>query len=288
TLDWVLGFQDLVESNRSYGAVTLGEEHPDSISTEANVDALAAAWGMAQALKDFEAGHPYRRAAEGILRWLGKSWTGDRFLVSARKPGGVPLEFEEWLDSQTWTVLALEATGALDPPRHRQALLSLADREVQVHYEGRWLRGFGKVSDPKVESFWSEGVAGYVLAARALGLPEEPYLESLDAARKPDGSLPYTIGPRGEGPAWWKIDLRLEGVDGTVWASWADAEVNFNPFRTGGFGSATADAGRRSGARAQLRAERSESFLRSLEAERGRLRGLEKRVEDLLRELRGE
>ena len=79
-----------------------------------------------------------------------------------------------------------------------------------------------------------------MLAARAIGRPEEPYLGSLAIARNPDGSLYHIIGTR---PGHWRFDLHAEAIDGTVWATWADREVNFNPFQVASFGSPLPPAG---------------------------------------------
>ncbi|MBI4582613.1 MAG: hypothetical protein HY717_01075, partial [Planctomycetes bacterium] len=234
TLDWVLSFQE------PGGAVTLGKVplYPKSISTEANADALAAAWGFAV----LDAGNPeaqhYRQAARKIAEWLAeRMWMPERFLFGTgwSRDQGKPVLEEEWLDSQTWTLLALEAARAChpyDPARHN-GLAGLQEKVVNYDHDGRKLQGFSRVSFwPK--SFWSEGTAGYVLAARRAGMPVEPFWRSLLLLQAADGSLLHAVG---DVPAdWppqhrWKLDLRAPAIDATVWAAWASPEVDFNPFQ---------------------------------------------------------
>jgi hypothetical protein len=236
TMDWVLRFQDLESGHGSRGAVRMGEvPYPDQISTEHNADALAAAWGLAAALPAAEA-RPYRDAAAAIATWLlNRVWLEEqqRFATESKFPAGAPGDGPERLDSQTWTILALAATTE----RHgadlgrRNALLALREHVTLVPHQGRRLVGFAKVTlGPP--AFWAEGVAGYVLAARRLGLPTAEFTASLAAVRRPDGSLPYLLGA--EEHSEWEFHLPVAAIDGTVWSTWAESEIDFNPFRIGG------------------------------------------------------
>jgi hypothetical protein len=235
TLDWVLSHQDLGEGEPTYGAVNLGDvQHDQGISTEANADALAAAWGYATIAAegpDAETGH-YRDAARRIADFLARRmWLADGKCFATGwiiKEGQARLE-DERLDSQTWTLLALHATRdshAYDPLA-LSGLDFIEGRVTSVPWNGRVLRGFGKVTIA-VDAFWPEGVAGYVLAARRAGKPERFFAE-LDAARFPDGTLPHIIGALPSSD--WKLDFQHRAVDGTIWAAWAHPEVDFNPFQ---------------------------------------------------------
>ena len=74
-------------------------------------------------------------------------------------------------------------------------------------------------------------MAGYILAARLAGMAEaERFWRSLVDARNADGTFYHVIGTDA---SRWDFDLRARAIDGTVWAIWADPEVDFNPFRTG-------------------------------------------------------
>src|SRR5437867_5613852 len=162
TLDWVLSFQDLDPAHESFGAITLGEvSYPNAISTEASADALAAAWGFWVASGKKENHQRYAEAARQIGRWLRKSqWLGDHFGSGSSRPNG-PVEMRnEWLDSQTWTLLALEGAREADgsDPRRYNGLPWLDEKLTHVPYKGSVLHGFAKVSAGP-DAFWPEGVA---------------------------------------------------------------------------------------------------------------------------------
>ncbi len=234
TMDWVLSCQIVDGDNPHRHAVTL---HPapaeEIISTEANVDALAAAWGMAQAPNGARR-REYREAAENIVGWLTETMWLDENTPKCFATGtenGQPKLQNEWLDSQTWTILALAATGGVQgvAPAQRDGLPVLDDRVTEVPFAGRTLRGFSKMTRGP-SAFWPEGVAGYVLAARRVDkfAAAATFWSDLKAIRGADGTLPHIIGTvRGED---WSYDHRVKAVDGTVWTAWA--AVNFNPFLT--------------------------------------------------------
>ena len=234
TLRWLLSFQDVEEGNGSFGAVTLGVvPYPKAISTEANADFIAAAAAYAAWTPSEEEKATYiqaaRRAADFMVR---KLWIGKRFATGSEVPGGEPVSGDEWLDSQTWTYLALRASRSChghDPKACEAGLTAMEDRMARVPWRGKTLVGFGKVTLGD-DAFWAEGTAGYVLAARGAGKrKDEPrILASLEAARLEDGALPHIIG---KAPSRdWRFDLRHAAVDGTVWAAWADPVVDFDPF----------------------------------------------------------
>jgi hypothetical protein len=285
----VLSYQDTREGEPTAGAVSLGQvDHPLAISTEANADALAAAWGyavIAGGNEDAARASRYGDAARRIADFLtGKMWLPERKCFATgwnfkEKRGFLE---SEWLDSQTWTLLSLAATrgGHGHDPRSFDGLGLLDDHVTSVEWNGRMLRGFGKVT-LAVDAFWSEGVAGYVLAARATGRPERFFAE-LEAARSADGSEMHIIGAR---PAEWPLDLRYPAVDGTLWAAWADPAVDFNPFRPGPTAAARASAGEGPGARsveaerrAVERLERTKRALEKLDAVETMLRGVKEEL----------
>jgi hypothetical protein len=138
----------------------------------------------------------------------------------------------EWLDSQTWSLLALDATSGLhgrDPAAYSGLqTLEAENRVTQVPFRGQMIRGFAKVTIGP-DAFWSEGVAGHVLASRVVGRPDR-FLGDLLTARNQNGTLFHIIGS--QGATSWQFDLRVPAIDGTVWTAWAMPEVNFNPFRT--------------------------------------------------------
>jgi hypothetical protein len=288
TLDWVLSFQDTNSGSDSFGAITMGEGQPLDISTEANADALAAAWGFAEALGG-EKDQKYREAARRIAGWLARCWKEDRFAVAFTRHRGalVPVLWPEWLDSQTWTLLSLDATreGAhsLDP-RDYNGLRFLSDYEVEVPYRGKTLRGFAKLT-PGAPAFWSEGVAGYVLAARVVGMPEERFLEGLEAAREPDGTLLHIIGIEKSND--WREHLPVKAIDGTLWATWADPRVNFNPFRVGGFGAPRPSVRALEPAEVKRRLEEVRRRIDELEEQRERAREVKEKLRELRRGFRG-
>jgi hypothetical protein len=141
---------------------------------------------------------------------------------------------EEWLDSQTWTVLALDATGGAHPyePRDYSGLESLEreNKVTAVEFDGNVLHGFSKMTGGP-NAFWPEGVAGHVLAARIVGRPGR-FLTDLLAARRRDGTQLHIIGIQESDD--WKHDLRVRAIDGTVWTAWAEPGLDFNPYRAVG------------------------------------------------------
>ncbi len=245
TLDWVLSFQiGRDETRDSYGAIKLSQKDLLSISTEANADALAAAWGFAKTLGREEGSQEFQEAARKIAQFLTtKVWRKGEgqfevsFTLEDLDSGALKIfSNREKLDSQTWTILSLAATReahSFEPRDYNGLFWISGEHTVEVPYREKTLRGFAKLTGG-APAFWPEGVAGYVLAARLVGMPEEPYLESLEAAREFDGTLLHIIGTRNSGD--WKENTPFKAVDGTVWATWADPALNFNPFRTGSFG----------------------------------------------------
>ncbi len=174
-------------------------------STEHGADSVAFLAALAHVTSEAR----YRNAAVRVARWLNREmWNAKE---KCYYPGydnaaeGTISTFPERLDSQTWTILAFDAAISLPGwPRNagaqpRNGLPWIDKFQCAVTYEGTSLCGFGKITqgDQATPSIWSEGTAGYVLAARRVKHKETDIVElvdSLQSLRQPDGSVLYSVG----------------------------------------------------------------------------------------------
>ncbi len=205
--DFILQFQ--VSGGKADGVVTGGlDEHGKLFpwsSTEHNADAIA----FLAAIAEVTGENAYREAAVRITQWLNREMWDVK--LRGYLPGyentakAIRSSFPERLDSQTWTILGqLAAARTPGWPENVSALmhngLPWIDQYLRtVQYEGKTLRGFGKISLGKraTDSFWSEGTAGWVLAARRVKHAEslQPEIEgSLVCLQRPNGALPCSVG----------------------------------------------------------------------------------------------
>jgi hypothetical protein len=176
-------------------------------STEHNADCVAFLLGLAEAT-DANA-EDYRGAAVKVAKWLDREvWDAN---VGCYYPGYsnnedcIISDFPERLDSQTWTLLALQSMArcASNDPNITGLVhngLPWIDQYLcQVNQEDCNLVGFAKVTlgDRATDSFWAEGTAGYILAADAaghVGTNTDLMLSSLGCLQYPCGSIPYSVG----------------------------------------------------------------------------------------------
>ena len=173
-------------------------------STEHNADSVAFLAALAEATGQ----ERYCNAAIKAAKWLDQEmWDAD---VGCYRPGysdnKTPTlsEFPERLDSQTWTILALHAAtqtkcGTKIADLIHSGLGWIDQHLCTVSYKGKDLIGFSKITleDRATPSFWSEGTAGYTLAARLIGHNKKNTkltLGSLRSLQRPDGSVPYSVG----------------------------------------------------------------------------------------------
>jgi hypothetical protein len=173
-------------------------------STEHNADAVALLAALAEATGQ----ERYCSAAIKIAEWLHREmWDTE---AGYYHPGYSDNEkliissFPERLDSQTWTILALHAAAKTDCDIQTADVihngLGWIDKYLgTMDCNSRKLVGFGKITmgDDVNPSFWSEGTAGYILAARLIGHNKkniELSSASLRALQRPNGSVPYAIG----------------------------------------------------------------------------------------------
>ncbi len=174
-------------------------------STEHNADAIAFLLGLAKATNVAD----YRLAAIKIAEWLDREmWDpnlschnvgyrdNNTFAVS---------DFPELLDSQTWTLLALQVLANCDgnDPNIADLIhngLPWIDQYLcEVNHEDCNLVGFAKVTlgERATDSFWAEGTAGYILAADAAchnNTNKALMQNSLRYLQDPNGSIPYSVG----------------------------------------------------------------------------------------------
>jgi hypothetical protein len=174
------------------------------ISTEHNADAVAFLAALADASNKDE----YREAAVRIADWLDQQmWDNQAgcYHVGADNNTGELSSFPERLDSQTWTFLAqvaaAETTGWPTEVlgRARNGLSWIDQYQRECTYHDKKVVGFPKVThgDRATPSFWSEGTAGYILAARRAS-HSNPQLnalvDSLRRLQRADGAIPYSVG----------------------------------------------------------------------------------------------
>jgi hypothetical protein len=207
--EFILALQS--NKGRTKGSVPGGyDKHKNKFtwtSTEHNVDSVA----FLVALAEKTGKQKYREASKSIIEWLNKEmWNNKDYYYH---PGYEDNDsndpekshFPELLDSQTWTILALLSTAdRLDEPVKITGFLHnglpwIDHFQCPVHFGNKLLHGFQKVTngDYATPSFWPEGTAGYVLAARYMehNNPDlEIMLASLQSLQQPDGSLPYSVG----------------------------------------------------------------------------------------------
>jgi len=199
-------------------------------STEHNADCV----GFLAALAHFTGDETYRRAAVEIVEWLdremwnavgGHYYPGYKDNLAATKS-----DFPELLDSQTWTILAVFAAEKWGGPAGEtmQLLhngLPWIDRHSSdVFWRGKMLRGHSKVTigPAATRSLWTEGTAGYLLAASRIRHenPLRPMMaESLRCLQREDGSVPYSVGN-----SWPDVPNQFQRYDSVI----ADFEAHPN------------------------------------------------------------
>ncbi|MDD5063752.1 MAG: hypothetical protein PHQ35_03195 [Phycisphaerae bacterium] len=172
-------------------------------STEHNADAVAFLISLAE-VTDVNAEN-YRDAAVRVADWLEREmWDpslGCYYTGYADYNLCTISDFPERLDSQTWTLLALQVLAAYDDnePNMYNGLPWIDQNTCHVNYNDCNLSGFAKVTLGlrATESFWVEGTAGYILAAGASCHSKENQNQmtgSLDCLQDTNGAVPYSVG----------------------------------------------------------------------------------------------
>jgi hypothetical protein len=205
--DFILGLQ--TSGGAGDGSIAGGYDESGKpftwTSTEHNADSMAFLAAMARTTGQ----QRFRDAAIRITRWLDREMWDPA--AGCYNPGyadnatGKVSQFPERLDSQTWVILALDSAKAIiGQPKEISRLmhngLPWIDRYCCRTTDGsEQLVGFAKITlgDRATPSFWSEGTAGYCLAARRADY-QKPWLaespKSLRRVQRTDGSLPHSIG----------------------------------------------------------------------------------------------
>jgi hypothetical protein len=209
------------------GPAFLGGFDPDTgellqwISTEHNSDMLAFLRGLqaARATPLHPAGD-WGALADELESWMQEPLAEGGLWDEAKSHFAVGYEeidpprvsgFNEVLDSQTWTVLAFDASGRVTrrPIRRDRIGLRWLDERWRVSVEcgGEERSGFSKRTfepgdpDSPVVSFWNEGMGGYALAR--LYAPRFPrigrwlgrkVIRDLRCFQRDDGGVPYSVG----------------------------------------------------------------------------------------------
>jgi len=172
-------------------------------STEHNADAVAFLISLSQ-VTDTNA-EDYRDAAVEVADWLDREmWDpnlGCYYTGYADYNDCSISDFPERLDSQTWTLLALQVLAAYDAnePNIHNGSPWIDQNTCHVNYNDCNLSGFAKVTLGlrATESFWAEGTAGYILAAGAACHSKEnqdQMFGSLLCLQDSNGSIPYSVG----------------------------------------------------------------------------------------------
>ena len=176
-------------------------------STEHNADAIALLIGLAEATNGN--GQDYRGAAVKIAEWLdSQMWDpnlGCYYTGYSDNEQCTISDFPERLDSQTWTLLALQTLATCqdnDPNITRlihNGLSWIDDYLCQVNKNDCHPVGFAKVTfdETTEDSFWAEGTAGYILAAASTDhsqTNQNLMRSSLRCLQDPNGSVPYSVG----------------------------------------------------------------------------------------------
>jgi hypothetical protein len=168
-----------------YGRMLPGESEPEEwIGTEHQSDMLAFLRGLQAVGAEAPPGDKdWGDYANELESWMRSPvdpdsglWKEDHYVVgySSVDPPIVS-EFNEVLDSQTWTSLAFDASGRVtrEPlPTYLNGLDWLDENwQASVECDGQERVGFSKRTwdegdSTRVESYWVEGMGGYALARR--------------------------------------------------------------------------------------------------------------------------
>lgn len=239
---WLLTHQDKDQNSFTYGAIKLGKAYPYSEvrNTEANANCLAAFYAMSLFAKKPLDRIRYREAGRLIALFLtNKLWQKDHFAVALLNSKGDVSSFPELLDSQTWSLLSLQATRklhGLSVEKYAVALKWMLEYKTRANKA----EGFSKVTfsyDTRLDtngdgivdnSIWVEGVAGAILAFRKMGFNRQAnyFYNEMQKLKLPSGRFPHIIGPP---QLAWPHNLPFASV-GALWMIFAAPEVNFNPF----------------------------------------------------------
>jgi hypothetical protein len=197
-----------VKDGKRAGSVPGGYDRSGKLSnwtsTEHNADFVAFMAG----LSDVTGKENYSKAALSAARWLDREMWDPNF--KCYYPGYLdnnnltPQYLPERLDSQTWTILALHAASKTKCGKEifnlmHNGLPWIDQYLCTVYYEDANLVGFSKITlgCRATPSFWAEGTAGYILAARLIGRNKENLRLTSDSLRslgRPDGSVPHSVG----------------------------------------------------------------------------------------------
>lgn len=175
--------------------------------TEHNADCIA----FLAALASSTGKERYRIAAIKIVEWLDREMWNEK--EGYYYPGYEDNDcnnprisgFPERLDSQTWTILAMYGADEwLNISEEAMKLLHnglpwIDEHLSKVSYRNEELAGFSKITlgDRATASFWAEGTAGYLLAAKRMNHDNSDIgliLQSLRSLQGTDGLVPYSIG----------------------------------------------------------------------------------------------
>jgi hypothetical protein len=206
TAEFMLRLQ--VSIGRAAGSMRGGYDEKGRLfnwtSTEHNADFVALMAGLYKVTKKPR----YKEAAVAAANWLHREmWNTEEGYYYPGYSDNNTLEtsqLPERLDSQTWTILALSAAAqnckeaGIEKYLHNG--LGWIDQYLEeFSYGGRELMGFGKVTfgQRATLSLWSEGTAGYILAARRAGHKTEELddiVGSLRYLQNSNGGVVHSAG----------------------------------------------------------------------------------------------
>jgi len=203
------------------GGISPGSTEPlQWVSTEHNADMLGFLRRLQEASTDPSSRARWAGCADSLESWMLRT-TAEGGLWVDGAPGHfavgyesldppVVSSFEEVVDSQTWTALALTASGEVTGHSLRADRVGLdwLDENwlVAVECGGENRPGFGKRTfsraDPNspLRSYWTEGMGGYAIARLAAGTPSPAGLtrgkvvKDIRCFQQSDGGVLYTVG----------------------------------------------------------------------------------------------
>ena len=242
TLDYLLGQVDTLSiSGQSYPALRFAPVDLPGGSDQSKVYGIEHALDFYSALRyyaDINNDQSYKNEAIEIKKFPRKLWNGKNFLPGYYSPTSSFNTEESYLDTQTWTILALGKTGndnedytlglKYNCDKFFETAGVLATDNQQAGITGFYDMTITGQSDYKF--VWSEGTIGHIMALQVAnsslsckGRSAQNLISSMDKMVHADGGVAYATKNSNSNFA------QSSSVAGTAWYYFL--KKNFNPFQ---------------------------------------------------------
>jgi hypothetical protein len=210
--------------------ISYSPEKKAIVSFEHNLDAYAAFLNAPKPVNGEDSGSlENSRTASDLRAFLESMWNGNRFNAGFNTEDGQPNRDEMYLDTQSWGVLALGASGSENQDFTQGLKTNCGEFQATAPVAG-FVSYHPKGRAPASDSspVWTEGSLGMMLAMKFSGLHAcggknlEDLDASMDSLTQKNGGVPYATASS-------NVDFSTRpSVAGTAWKYFY--RKKFNPF----------------------------------------------------------